>query len=278
MKQRNKNVALIGAILILAVAGLLLTLDFGAEEVETLPVASLEEQLLVPQLNVPVLEPYIPEAGIREFFNPEEAEAASPNDASPNGTNAGQGTTQGNGANPEASPDSGPEAELDYDESGQGPEEAAYHNYEEEPTVPVFAAFEYGARMAWPVRGEVVLDYSTERFIFDPTLNLYRTNAIMSIAAAEGTPVQAAAEGVVTDIAATRREGNKVTLDHGNGWSTTYTQLNDILVSVGDVVVLGEVIAHVGSPTIFSSELGENTGLRITRYNETVNPIYMLSN
>ena len=259
MKQRNKSVALIGALLILAVAGLLLTLDFSPRELETAPVALLEEQLNVPQITVPVIEPYLPEAGIREFFNPEE-----------------QGAEQN--MTPAEEPAAQQEEQPANIEDDDRPAAYYEHEYEEEPTAPVFAAFEYGARMAWPVRGEVVLDYSTERFIFDPTLNLYRTNAIMTIAAAEGTPVQAAAEGVVTEITATRREGNKITLDHGNGWSTTYTQLYDILVSEGDVVVLGEVIAHVGRPTIFTSELGENIGLRITRYNETINPLYMLSN
>ncbi|MCL1925235.1 MAG: M23 family metallopeptidase [Defluviitaleaceae bacterium] len=271
MKQNNTNRALIAALGLLLVGGVVLTVTlFNTNEPQTTPVDSLAAQLEVPQLTVPIVEPSISEAGIREFFNPEpsQSEAIEDTEQTPElPTNQPTDNAEGEQAGTPGA-EAPIENELDYTEQ-------AY--YEAEPTVPVFSAFEYGARMAWPVRGEVVMDYSTDRFIFDPTLNLYRTNAIMGIASTEGTPVQAAAEGVISSITNTRREGNKITIDHGNGWSTTYTQLDDIIVSVGDVVVLGEVIAHVARPTIFSSELGENVGIRVTRDNETVNPLYMLS-
>jgi len=264
MKQKNTNRALMAVLGVLLIGGVLLTINlFSTSQPETSQVDALATQLEVPRVNVPILEPNIPETGIREFFNPEPepldepAPGAEPAAATP----------------PSHTPQDVPPPQQESAPTGQ----ANGDEYEEE-TIPVFSAFEYGTRMAWPARGEIVMEYSTDRFIFDPTLNLYRTNAIMGIAAAKGTPVQAAAEGLITEITSTRREGNKITIDHGNGWSTTYTQLDDIIVSVGDVVVLGEVIAHVAAPTIFSSELGYNTGIRVMRDNKTINPLYMLSN
>ena len=57
---------------------------------------------------------------------------------------------------------------------------------------PVFAA---------PLEGEmkVVLGYSTDHAIYDPTLEQYRTNASVSLSAKKGTEVKAAADGVVKD-------------------------------------------------------------------------------
>ena len=65
---------------------------------------------------------------------------------------------------------------------------------------PVFAA---------PLEGEtkVVLAYSTDHAIYDPTLEQYRTNASVSLSAKKGTEVKAAADGVVKEVKNCTRRG-----------------------------------------------------------------------
>lgn len=69
----------------------------------------------------------------------------------------------------------------------------------------------------------------------------------LDIIAAQGTPVLAAADGVVTEIRRSGKGlGNIVTIDHGNGYVTRYAHLADISVSRGQKVARGRKIAVVG--------------------------------
>lgn len=65
--------------------------------------------------------------------------------------------------------------------------------------------------------------------------------------AKHGTPVAAAAAGVVTASEYHPQYGNMVEVDHGNGLSTLYAHCSRRLVKVGDVVMKGATIGEVGS-------------------------------
>jgi len=143
---------------------------------------------------------------------------------------------------------------------------------------PVFNIFSGSDDMIWPVNGEIVMDFSMDRLIHDVTLNQFRTNDKVSIAATIGTQVRAAADGIVRSITTDRRLGNTVVVEHGNGWFTTYSQLQDhILVEEGDVVVEGQVIGGVGEPSIFYTLLGSHLSFRVMRDDTPVNPMIVLS-
>jgi murein DD-endopeptidase MepM/ murein hydrolase activator NlpD len=71
----------------------------------------------------------------------------------------------------------------------------------------------------------------------------------------EGTPVLAAASGVVSTVhsgefrcggAALRNHANLITIDHPDGSATQYAHLSAIDVKVGDVVAQGQVIGRSG--------------------------------
>ena len=74
---------------------------------------------------------------------------------------------------------------------------------------------------------KVVLGYSTDHAIYDPTLEQYRTNASVSLSAKQGTEVKAAADGVVKEVKKDAQAGNLVRIAHGEDWLTTYGQLAD---------------------------------------------------
>lgn len=62
-----------------------------------------------------------------------------------------------------------------------------------------------------------------------------------------GTPIHAAAGGVVVLAEADAAYGLAVQIDHGNGLVTRYAHTSKTLVQVGDLVKRGQVIAEVGN-------------------------------
>jgi len=69
----------------------------------------------------------------------------------------------------------------------------------------------------------------------------------LDMIASDGTPVYAAADGVVKDVVKSRKGlGNVVTVDHGNGYVTRYAHLADIEVRKGRRVRRGARIGYVG--------------------------------
>lgn len=62
-----------------------------------------------------------------------------------------------------------------------------------------------------------------------------------------GTPIYAAAGGIVTTAEQTPDYGKLVKIDHGSGLETRYAHASRLLVKVGDRVEKGQEIAEVGS-------------------------------
>ena len=68
----------------------------------------------------------------------------------------------------------------------------------------------------------------------------------IDMAAPEGTPIFAAAQGVVVKAGWEGGYGNLVILQHDNGYSTAYAKCSRILVKEGDTVKPGDTIAACG--------------------------------
>lgn len=142
----------------------------------------------------------------------------------------------------------------------------------------VFSLFDDSKEMSWPVNGQIVMDYSIETAIFDKTLEQYRTNDSICISAEAGTEVKAAAEGVVENIFEDNENGKSVVINHGNGWMSTYSQLeNNLMVEVGQVVGEGDVIGKVGQPTNYSVLLGSHLDFKITKNDQATDPKLVLA-
>lgn len=69
----------------------------------------------------------------------------------------------------------------------------------------------------------------------------------LDIGAAMGSNVYAALGGIVTSSGWNGGYGNAITIDHGNGLSTLYGHMSQLIAGVGQMVAPGQVIGLVGS-------------------------------
>jgi len=84
-------------------------------------------------------------------------------------------------------------------------------------------------------------------FRADPFTGRTALHTGLDFPAEPGTPIRAAAGGVVLDVSVHPEYGQTVELDHGNSLSTLYAHLSRSLVKPGDIVRRGQVIAEVGN-------------------------------
>ena len=92
----------------------------------------------------------------------------------------------------------------------------------------------------------------------------------LDIAAPYGTPIKAAASGTVTYSGnAGDGFGNYVIISHGNGVTTVYAHCSQLLVSAGQTVSQGDVIAKVGST---GNSTGNHLHLEVRKNGVNYNP------
>ena len=92
----------------------------------------------------------------------------------------------------------------------------------------------------------------------------------VDLAAPYGADILASASGVVTTAKYSSSAGNYVVIAHGHGISTVYMHASSLLVSVGQKVSQGQVIAKVGS-TGYSS--GNHLHFGVIKNGTYVNPL-----
>jgi len=94
-----------------------------------------------------------------------------------------------------------------------------------------------------PVIGEVTSPFGQR---VHPISGDARFHTGVDLRAPSGSPIRAAAEGIVREAGKRGGYGNAVELDHGDGTSTLYAHASALLVKTGQHVGRGEPIALVG--------------------------------
>ncbi len=103
-----------------------------------------------------------------------------------------------------------------------------------------------GGAFHWPAPSYIAV---TSEFGWrsDPFTGYRAYHNGIDLAAAKGTPIVAAYDGIVTDAGYNASMGNYVIMDHGKGLFTIYMHASKLHVERNDVVAGGELLADVGS-------------------------------
>lgn len=98
------------------------------------------------------------------------------------------------------------------------------------------------------------------------------------MAAPRGTPVKAAAEGMVVESRYVSGYGNTVVLAHQNGYKTRYAHLNKIYVKRFERVAAGHVIGTVGATGHVVKRGGDGSHLHfeVICGARKINPLHVL--
>lgn len=116
----------------------------------------------------------------------------------------------------------------------------------------------------WPASGDISSPYGLRwgGTDFHPGID---------IADDAGTPIVATADGVVTDAGwNSGGYGNMVDINHGNGIVTRYAHAQSVVVSPGQTVKKGQIIAYMGS-TGYST--GPHVHYEVRVNGQAVNPV-----
>ena len=120
---------------------------------------------------------------------------------------------------------------------------------------------------AWPVTGRISGVYGSQR-IYNGTPGTPHYG--VDVARPTGTPVTAPAAGRVTlaepDLF---YSGGTVILDHGYGLSSSFLHLSEVLVSVGDQLVPGDLIGAIGAT---GRATGPHLDWRMSWFNQRIDP------
>ena len=129
------------------------------------------------------------------------------------------------------------------------------------PNSPAFIA-PFGAQFIWPTGGQVSQYFAW----YHPGVDI----------ANRAGPGIAASDGGVISVAGWPDGygyGNRVVIDHGNGYSSLYAHLSNIYVSVGERVSRGQLIGQMGST---GRSTGTHLHLEIHYKGVPVNPLAIL--
>lgn len=96
----------------------------------------------------------------------------------------------------------------------------------------------------WPAKGAVTSGFGWRTSPFGGGTELHQG---VDIASDTGTPVVATADGEIVQSGPVGDYGNLVQINHGDGLATLYGHNAQLLVSVGQTVLKGQVIAYAGS-------------------------------
>lgn len=153
----------------------------------------------------------------------------------------------------------------DSEDSGQDVEEASASN-------AANVNFSSDSLILWPVSGALLMDYSMDKTVYFKTLDQYKYNPAIVIAAAENDQVIAGASGLVKSIDNLAQTGTTINIDFGNGYEALYGQLQTVQVKTGDYVDATTTLGYVANPTKYYSSEGTNLYFEMRKDGRPVDP------
>ena len=158
-------------------------------------------------------------------------------------------------------------------ENGEDTEKTSSEN---DNTIPVVGENTERIKYIAPVSGNVIKDFSGEELVFSVTMNDYRVHTGVDIACSVGEAVKCFSDGIIVSIEDTPLMGNTITVDHGDGLISRYSNLSHIYpggIEVGTEVSMGDIIGGIGESALI--ECGEEPHLHfeVSKNGTEVDPI-----
>ncbi len=122
----------------------------------------------------------------------------------------------------------------------------------------------------WPVNGRISSIFGLRRFFNEQER---KPHSGLDIAADEGTPIKATADGTVIEAGDFFFSGNMIYIDHGQGIISLYAHLSKITVKPGDIIKQGHIIGHVGQT---GRVTGPHLHFAIITNKTLIDPLFML--
>ena len=102
-----------------------------------------------------------------------------------------------------------------------------------------------------PVEGSAIFGYSMEALSYNQTTRDWRVHNGIDLAAEDGAPGAAAADGEGYTVYEDDTMGHTVVIRHNDGYTSCYSSLSDKLeVKPGDKVVMGNTIGYAADSAI----------------------------
>ena len=125
-----------------------------------------------------------------------------------------------------------------------------------------------GENFIWPARGRILA-------YFNEGGKEKAVNKGIDISLPEGSPVVSARSGKISFVHMRLKGlGKTIIIDHGDGYQTIYGHLSEILVTPGDQVIQGKVIAKSGNS---GRTIGPSLHFEIRESHRSKNPLYYLT-
>ncbi|MCR5609297.1 MAG: M23 family metallopeptidase [Lachnospiraceae bacterium] len=160
----------------------------------------------------------------------------------------------------------------DYEDTDEEVVETSGNVYDSEKQLH----FDTEAKLAWPVEGEILKDFSLDKMIYFETLGQFKTNNCIMIKADKGENVNASYRGIVKSVGKSYEDGNIVEIDIGDNYVVSYAQIDGICVNEGDMVEEGDVIGVIAEPTGYYTDEGSHLSFKVTKDSLPVNPKELL--
>lgn len=133
------------------------------------------------------------------------------------------------------------------------------------------------AEFIFPIEGEVIKEFAKDNLIYSETLEEWITHNGIDIKADKATIVKAVADGTVKSIKNDPRYGLTVTIEHTNGYISSYSSLLTAeFVKEGEKVTQGQTIGTVGNSAVFEVSEDNHLHFELIKDGSNINPeIYL---
>lgn len=122
----------------------------------------------------------------------------------------------------------------------------------------------------WPLKGDIIQKMG---LVYSKTFCDYRFHNGIDIEGDEGDLVVAVLAGTVEKIETSKSEKTSIRLNHGNGWRSYYSHLEEVKIKAGDTVKAGQEIGIIGYPGQEEDLEGSHLHYALEIDGQAVNPL-----